>query len=237
MKTILAVALLLASVALAHDLITAESAEAYLERAGAWQEQISSGAQRRQRAQANLRIGEMLDEIRALLNRDLAVHGEVQGLASAYLVAGLERVGTPLAYSPARNYFTANSGYYRAALELGLGDELARQARVGLLRGEFYDNFSGNLLDSTRTGQQLKDEIAVADALMGDELSEPEMEEVRFIATILYAQAAKSATARRERNAYRDKALVLATAFERDYPDSLRAAAIPVVRSSLKGMP
>ena len=234
MKALLTVSLLLASVALAHDLITAESAEAYLERASAWQGQIRSGTQDRERAQANLKIGEMLDEIRALLNRDLAVHGEVQGLASAYLVAGLERVGTPLSYSPSRNFFTANSEYYRTALEFGLGEESARQARVGLLRGEFYDNFSGNLLDSMQAGQQLKEQIAVADALMGDELPEPEMEEVRFIATVLYARAAKSASRSRERTAYRDKALVLATAFERDYPDSLRAAAIPVVRSSLR---
>ena len=238
MKVIFAIAmLLLPNTAPAHDLITAELAEGYLKQASTWHEQINSGASRREQAQACLKIGEMLDEIRVLLNRDLAVHGQVQGLASAYLVAGLERVGTPLTYSPSRNYFTANSDYYRTALELGLSEDLARRTRLDLLRGEFYDNFSGNLLDAGQTGQQLQEQLSVADALLGDALPEPDMEEVRFIATILYARAAKSVSRSGERAAYRDKALVLATAFERDYPDSLRAAAIPVVRSSLKGGP
>jgi len=234
-KVVVAIStLLLANVALAHDLITAELAETYLKQASDWHEQFKSGPKRREQAQACLQIGEMLDEIRALLNRDLAVHGQVQGLASAYLVAGLERTGTPLAYSPSRNYFTANSDYYRTALELGLSDGLAQRARMGLLRGEFYDNFSGNLLDAGQTSRQLQEQLAVADTLLGDALPEPDMEEVRFIATILYARAAKSASGSGERAAYRDKALILASAFERDYPDSLRAAAIPVVRSSLR---
>jgi len=237
-KVVVAVSmLLLASIAFAHDLITAELAETYLKQAGAWHEQMNSGVQRGDQAQACLQIGEMLDEIRALLNRDLAVHGQVQGLASAYLVAGLERTGTPLAYSLSRNYFTANSDYYRTALELGLSEDLARRARVGLLRGEFYDNFSGNLLDAGQKSQQLQEQLTLADSLIGDQLSEPDLEEVRFMATILYARAAKSASGSGERAAYRDRALVLATAFERDYPDSLRAAAIPVVRSSLKVTP
>lgn len=236
-KFIVAPMLLLASIAPAHDLITAELAESYLKQAGAWHEQMKSGVQRGEQAQACLQIGEMLDEIRALLNRDLAVHGQVQGLASAYLVASLERTGTPLAYSPSRNYFTANSDYYRKALELGLSEDLARRAQVGLLRGEFYDNFSGNLLDADQKNQQLQEQLTLAEALMADQLSEPDMEEVRFIAIILYARAAKSASGSGGRAAYRDKALVLATAFERDYPDSLRAAAIPVLRSSLKVTP
>ena len=35
----------------------------------------------------------MLDEIRELLNRDVATHGKVQGLASNYLVAELAQLG------------------------------------------------------------------------------------------------------------------------------------------------
>jgi hypothetical protein len=237
-KVVVAITMLLpASIALAHDLITAELAERYLQQASNWHEQIRSGAQGREPARACLQIGEMLDEIRALLNRDLAVHGRVQGLASAYLVSGLERTGTPLAFSPSRNYFTANSDYYRSALELGLGDDLARRARVGLLRGEFYDNFSANLLDTSVASQPLQEQLALADALISDALPEPDMEEVRFIATILYARAAMSASRSAKRVAYRDKALILATAFERDYPDSLRATAIPIVRSSLGATP
>ena len=228
---------MLPCVVLAHDLITAESAQIYLGHAADWHELAGSAAQRGERAQAYLNIGEMLDEIRALLNRDLAVHGKVQGLASAYLVAGLERVGTPLTYSSSRNYFTANSDYYRMALELGLGEQPAQLARLGLLRGEFYDNVSGNLLESSLTGQQLEEQIAVAEALMNDDLSEPDMEETRFIATILFAQAANAAPHGRQQSVYRDQALVLAAEFRRDYPDSLRAAAIEVVRGSLKREP
>ncbi len=238
MKRILVFTLIvLTAGASAHDLITAELAEAYLDNLMIWQRQAQVGPDKTGKAEASLKIGETLDEIRGLLNRDLAVHGEVQGLASGYLVSELERIGTPLAYSESRNYFTVNSKYYRAVLDLGVSGRPARQAQLHLLRGEFYDSFGVDPLDANQTSAQLREQLVLVDVLMDSEVSEPDREELRFIATIVYARAATSASQQPAGSAYRGKALALAAAFEHDYPDSLRSAAMPVIRDALQAMP
>lgn len=238
MKLVVATAMvLLTAAALAHDLITAERAEAYLDKLASWHRQAQAAGDQIDRAEACLNIGEMLDEIRALLNRDLAVHGQVKGLASGYLVAELERIGTPLAYSESRNYFTVNSKYYRAALGLGVRGDLATQARLRLLRGEFYDSFGVDPLDANQTSEQLQEQLVLVDALMNDAVTEPDREEVHFIAAIVYARAARSELQASARAGFRDKALTLAIEFERDYPESLRSAAMPVVRDALQTTP
>ncbi len=217
----------------AHDLITAELAKGYLDKAARWQEQSTGAAQKAERAMAQLQIGVMLDEIRGYLNRDLAVHGEVQGLASNYLVAELARGGTPLSYDQERRFFTANSRYYRAALDLGLSGAPARQARLGLLRGEFYDSFDIDPLQTSQSGQQLQAQLRLVDTLYDSVDDEPDREEVRFIAAIVYARAAKSTTDRQQRTTYHEQALAYVEAFAREYPDSMRSAAMPVVRDAL----
>ena len=237
MRSLFAFALLfIAGAADAHDLITAESAQRYLENAVLWQQQSVAAPDHSERARADLKLGMMLDEIRDLLNRDLAVHGEVQGLASNYLVAELKRVGTPLAFSERRHYFMANAGYYRAALQLGLEGDLATEARLRLLRGEFYDSFGSDPFETDQTSQQFQQQLDLVDKLMDDAISEPDLEEVRFIAAIVYARAAKLATDTGKRSDFRDKALATADRFERQYPDSLRTAAMPVIREALRAL-
>lgn len=234
MRPLVAVVLLLiATIAAAHDLITAESAEGYLNKAVKWHEQSETDTDTAERAKAYLRIGVMLDEIRGYLNRDLAAHGEVQGLASNYLVAELKRVGTPLAYSESRNYFTANSDYYHAALELGLGGFLGNEARLRLLRGDFYESFDVDPLQTGQSPEQLAESMELVEQLLETVTREPDLEEVRFIAAIVYARAARAATDAAARAEYRGKALAYVDAFMGDYPESMRSAAMPVVRASL----
>jgi hypothetical protein len=234
MRPLVAVVLLLITTnAAAHDLITAELAEGYLNKALRWHEQSETDTDTSERAKAYLRIGVMLDEIRGYLNRDLAAHGEVQGLASNYLVAELKRVGTPLAYSESRNFFTANSEYYRAALEMGLNSTLAREARLRLLRGEFYDSFDVDPLQTDQSAGQLQQSVALVEQLLETVTREPDLEEVRFIAAIVYARAARAATDAAASAEFRGKALAHVDAFTGDYPDSLRSAAMPVVRAAL----
>ena len=234
MRLLIAVMMLLmAALAIAHDLITAELAQGYLARASKGHEQCESDDDKSEQAKACLRIGVMLDEIRGYLNRDLAAHGEVQGLASNYLVAELERVGTPLAYSESRSYFTANSEYYRTALELGLNSYLAREARLRLLRGEFDDSFDVDPLETNQSPDQLRDSVKLVEQLIETVTREPDLEEVRFIAAIVYARAARATTDAAERADFRNKALANVDAFMGDYPDSLRSAAMPVVRAAL----
>lgn len=220
----------------AHDLITAELAEGYVNKATRWQAQSIESAEAPERAKAKLRIGVMLDEIRGYLNRDLAVHGEVQGLASNYLVAELERAGTPLAYSDSRRMFTANTAYYREALELGLNRALAREARIRWMRGEFYDSFELDPLKTTQTLAEVQELIVLANDLEESVQTEPNREEIRFIAAILYARAAMMETDQARGAEYVNQALLRIDAFAQAYPDSLFSAAMPYVRETLSAM-
>ena len=217
----------------AHDLITAEAAERYLKNASRWHDESITAGAVRTRAQAHVKIGAMLDEIRELLNRDLAMHGQVQGLASNFLVSELQRLGTPLAYSESRTFFLANSSHYRTALGLGLTGPLGREAKLRLLRGDFYDSFEFDPLQTTQTWEQLQGQVALADDLVETTGSEPNREEVRFIATFLYARAAHLAPDVNLAGDFRTRAIMLSESFEREYPDSMRGAAMPIVRDAL----
>lgn len=220
----------------AHDLITAEAAQRYLGDAAQWHAQTSSAPVASQRAEAHLRIGAMLDEIRELLNRDLAIHGKVQGLASNYLVAELSRLDTPLAYSDSRQIYLANSAHYRTALEIGLAGPTAQEAKLRLLRGDFYDSFEFDPLQSEQTWAQLLEQVGLAQDLASNTLAEPDREEVRFIAALAYARAAKFAADAKTAAEFRNKAMASASAFEREYPDSMRSAAMPVVRDAMQAL-
>lgn len=220
----------------AHDLITAEAAQGYLGNAARWHEQSISAPDQSSRAEAHLKIGVMLDEVRELLNRDLAMHGTVQGLASNYLVAELKQLATPLAYSDSRRIFLANSSHYRTALELGLTGPRSQEAKLRLLRGDFYDSFDFDPLQSTQTWAQLQEQLELAEDLVAITSTEPDREEVRFMAALVYTRAARSAADPRLAADYRNKAMMLAEAFERNYPDSMRSAAMPVVRDALQAL-
>jgi hypothetical protein len=228
--------LLITSSACAHDLITAEAAERYLGAAAQWHTQSTSATVASERAEAHVRIGAMLDEIRELLNRDVATHGKVQGLASNYLVAELTQLGTPLAYSDSRQIYLANSVHYRAALEIGFSGPLEREAKLRLLRGDFYDSFDYDPLQSTQTWKQLLEQAKLAEDLVSTTVNEPDREEVRFIAALAYARAAKFAPDAKTAKEFRSKATASAMAFEHDYPDSMRSAAMPVVRDAMQAL-
>jgi hypothetical protein len=59
---------------------------------------------------------------------------------------------------------------------------------------------------------------------------------VRFIAAIVYTRVAKSAPDAKMATEFRNKAIMSTEAFERDYPDSMRSAAMPVVRNTLQAV-
>src|SRR5690606_20153800 len=96
---------LLAATASAHDLITAETAQAYLARQAQLRKVIDAPGATSSRARAWLELGNMLDEIGALFNGDIDAHGKVQGLPSNVLMAELRARGDALAWSAARKRF------------------------------------------------------------------------------------------------------------------------------------
>jgi len=213
----------LVGAAAAHDLITTESAERYLGEGATWRSLAASGESAERRAEANYRLGVMLDEIRELLNRDLAAHGEVQGLPSKVLVADLGRRAMPLAYSDSRRMFLSNGDRFRAALKLAPDGQYAADAALRLLQGGFYDSVP----DAVRA------QIALAEMLLRSTMPAAQREEVEFIAAILYTRAAKILPDRAAAKAYASKARAAVDGFEMRYPESLRAAIMPVLREAL----
>ena len=229
-----AVLLMLSTLASAHDLITAESAERYLADARRYREVLSSGAPAARRAEANYRLGAMLDEIREFLNRDLAAHGEVQGLPSNYLVSQLERLGAPLAYSAEPKRYTTNTRYYEMALQLTPAGPAAADAGYRLLTGKFYDTFESDPLSSSESWEGLQAQIALGEKLRSGSLGLEQQEEVDFILAVCYVRASIRAPASSLANNYGAKAKSAMHAFESRYPDSLRTAAMPVLQDRLR---
>jgi len=164
------VAFVLASLSLdaaAHDLITAESAQAYLAAVAESQKTIASKEPAAKRARAQLDLGKTLDEIRELLNRDLAAHGRVQGLPSNFLMSELEARGAELAFAPETNRFLANVQHYREALKLEPSGLLAADAAFRLLQGYFYDSFTSDPLQpGAQTRAQLAEQIILGEGLL-----------------------------------------------------------------------
>lgn len=223
--------------AAAHDLITTESAERYLNEGAALRSLAATGESAPRRAEANYRLGVMLDEIRELLNRDLAAHGEVQGLPSKYLVAELGGRGIPLAYSDSRRMFLSNAEYFRAALKLAPEGPFAAMAAWRLLHGGFYDSVEQDPLKVRDDPDALRAQVALAERLLSSTLPAAQREELEFIAAILYTRAATAIPDRAAAKAYASKARVAIEGFQARYPESLRAAIMPVLREALGRVP
>lgn len=217
--------------AFAHDLITAEAAERYLGQAQQNVATIRSRDPAPQRAQAHLALARMQDEIRELLNRDLAMHGKVQGLPSQLVVDRLKLAGAPLPWSERLGRYAAPVEHYRLALELDRKGRHAGEASYGLLYGTFYDSFRDDPLQSIAeepvTSRTL---IELGSRFVSDHPTDANVEEARFIVAIAHVRAARSGT---DAKRFAARALELLTQFQRDYPDSLRTAAVPVLLDAL----
>ena len=220
--------------AMAHEFITAESAQAYLAAVAESQETIASKEPAAKRARAHLHLGETLDDIRDLLNRDLAAHGRVQGLPSSFLMNELKVRGAELTFSPETNRFLANVQYYRAALMLEPSGPVAAEAAFRLLQGNFYDSFTSDPLQpGAQTRAQLAEQIRLGEGLLKVQSQPGEREETSFILAIHYMQAAHSGRDAQERAAFANKARALAGEFLGSYPESMRAATLAHLLDSL----
>lgn len=221
MRLIAIVALASVSAVHAHDLITAESAVRYLQEADQWRAAA-------QNAEAHYRLGMMLDEIRTLLNQDLAAHGKVQGLPSNYLIEELARRGAPLPRD--KRGFMFDPAHFEKALKLAPHAAFVADAAFRLLQGSFYDSFEQDPLDWRTEGRPLPAQIALAEELLSRHAGHPAREEIEFIAAILYTRAARQPQLS---SLYTDKARQALDEFAARYPASLRAAAMPVLREAI----
>ena len=225
----------LSAPALAHDLITGEAAERYLLQADEQLEMLDARRSAAQRAQASYALGRMLDEIRDLLNRDLATHGRVQGLPTQRLVAELDARGLTLRVSPRLGRFPANLRYYREALRLSPEGPRAADAAFALLQGYFYDSFRDDPLQPLdRSWSELEEQIGVGERFLERAPQHPGREEGEFIVLVHYVRAARDAPDAASRTRYARRAREAAERFEARYPDSMRAAALPVLLERLE---
>jgi hypothetical protein len=227
---LLGLAALASAAGFAHDLITAEATERYLATAGQQSKVIRSNAPAARRADAHYALGAMLDEIRDLLNRDIATHGKVQGLPSEYLVAALAAAGTPLATTPGTVRFPANLDHYRESLRLAPTGRSAADASFRLLQGWFYDSFDDDpLVPRGQTWAQLQQQIRVGEQFLQRYPTHAGREEAEFIVAVHYLQGARTAPSAAERARHGQRARAALTAFRQRYPDSMRVAAIEVL--------
>jgi len=195
---------------------------------------IASEAAPANRARAQLDLGKTLDEIRDLLNRDLAAHGRVQGLPSSFLMSELKVRGAELAFARESNRFLANVQYYREALKLEPRGPVAAEASFRLLQGYFYDSFAADPLHpGAQTRAQLAEQIRLGEGLLKMHIPDGEREETGFILAIHYMQAARSGRNAAEQAAFANRARALAGEFARSYPQSLRAATLSNLLESL----
>jgi hypothetical protein len=231
------VACVLASLSLgtaAHDLITAESAQTYLAAVAESQKTIASKEPAAKRARAHLDLGKTLDEIRELLNRDLAAHGRVQGLPSNFLMSELKARGAELAFAPETNRFLANVQHYREALKLEPSGPVAADAAFRLFQGTFYDSFSSDPLEpAAQTRAQLAEQIRLGEWLLKIQQGRGEREETSFILAIHYVQAARAGRDTQEQAAFARKARALGGDFLKNYPESMRAVTLSRLLESL----
>ncbi len=212
----------------AHDLITTELAERYLARANADLEKTRSREVPARRAEAFYDLGRLVDEIRELLNRDIAMHGKVQGLPSNYLVAQLQARAVDLKPAPDTGRFGPGVSYYRSALDLD--PDVARgDAAYRLLVGEFYDGFDADPLATRWPWGRLQEQVRLAERLRARQPAHPELEEIEFILAVVCLQSARVAPDRDKARTWGERGAREAAAFRRRFPDSMRTSALEVL--------
>jgi hypothetical protein len=180
--------------ALAHDAIGADARQAYLKKFERLQSITQSTASPTVRAAAWVDAGRTLDEIRTLLNEDIASHGRTQGLETSILVTQLNASPWRLQPSPQTRLYLANQRPYREALALDARGAHVPLARFMLLKNHFYDSFTDHplkplqqdkatLLEMIEHGEWLKNpRNAGTDQAI-------DSEEVHFILALHYLQA------------------------------------------------
>lgn len=211
----------------AHDALTSEAVQLYLSRVAHLQQTLASEQDDAARAQASIRLGQTLDEIGELFNSDIDAHGKVQGLASSVLMNELTSRGTPLAYSPSANRFTANLRYYRQALQWVASGPIASQAAFEMFRKQFYEAMGSDpLRPLSRSSKELAAQIRAGETMLRDISQPAQREEVTFILAVCYLQSAQLASQTAKRAEHLTRARNLVAQFATAYPDSLRTVTL-----------
>jgi hypothetical protein len=230
MKTGIALMALVCSLgAHAHDPISAESAERYLQTERELRKEMIFAPTSR-RAEAHYQLGVMLDEVRDALNAELAAHGKVQGLPAIFLLQALESRGITLPRDKAGHQYRTAGDHFARALELAPRAPFAADAGLRLLQARFHDSYEQDPLEWKIDERALASQIQLAQDLLARFPEHAAREDIEFIAAILYTRAARLPKGAER---YAPRARAATEAFAARYPASLRAAAMPVLREAL----
>lgn len=211
----------------AHELIDAQSAERFLAEIDRSRATIKSKDAASARAQAHVALGRNLDDIRELLNRDIASHGKPQGLATLYLIKSLQERGIALQVDARMQRIPARQAEYREALRLDPSGPASKDARYRLLQGHFYDSFDADpLTPRDQDWARLQAQIELGESYVTTASLDANSEEAEFILAVHYLQAAQSAPDASARARFADKMKRAIQAFRTRHPDSMRLPAL-----------
>ena len=222
--------LLGASAVQAHDSITADAASRYLQQVETLQTAALAAAAPAQRSAAWLSLGQMIEEIVDLLNRDVAAHGDVQGLPSRLLVSELPRRGVVLERTPGTGRFVMPLKYYEEAMRIA-PDRRDPEAAYRLLRARFHESFDADPFQSRLDAAGIDAQVMLGEGLLGT--AHRETEEIEFIVVVHRMQRARLERGPRGSH-FSTLARQSAEAFVSRHPDSLRSDA---VRAMMKSIP
>lgn len=191
LASLLGLALLgLSPLAQAHEAIGATAPKAYVAKLSELSRSVQSAAPANARAAAWFEIGLTLDEIRELLNQDIASHGRPQGLEAALLIEQVNALPHPLQASSRTRMYEANLAPYQQAIALDPKGTFVARARFMILKGHFYDSFTDDpLRPPGQTRAQLLAMIDLGEALLRAPGPAQDQEETRFILAMHYLQA------------------------------------------------
>ena len=130
----------------AHDSITTETRQRFMQTLLQTQTVTTSSASSVDKAKAHFQIATTLDSIRDLFNEDIQSHGAVNGLESTALLGELTRAGFALVKSEKIGLYLSPLQHYRLALAMDPKSVHATEAKYRLFKNQFYDSFTDNPL-------------------------------------------------------------------------------------------
>ena len=176
--------------ALAHDSITTETRQRFMQTLLQTQSVVTSSTSSVEKAKAHFQLATTLDSIRDLFNEDIQSHGTVNGLESTALLAELSRAGFALRKSEGIGTYLSPLQHYRTALELDPKSAHATEAKYRLFKNQFYDSFTDNpLRPLSQTREELIQLLQIGETLLKAKHPVVKQDEVHFIQAIHTLQA------------------------------------------------
>jgi hypothetical protein len=214
-------AVLCGGCAWAHDSITTETRQRFMQTLLQTQTVTTSSASSVDKAKAHFQIATTLDSIRDLFNEDIQSHGAVNGLESTALLGELSRAGFALVKSEKIGVYLSPLQHYRSALAMDPKSVYATEAKYRLFKNQFYDSFSDNpLAPFSQTREELTEMLTIGNSLLKARDSTVNAEEVKFILAIHVLQAVQQGMMPKEEGMRQFKKLH--AELRKDYPQSLK---------------